>query len=69
MSFDQMKKVQKEHNAWICSQPHCVSTDVRKNEAGDVCLCIFYKPGTTIAVKKKIATELGDIQLKWIEKK
>jgi len=65
MHFDKIKKKKKNYSDFLKRQPFFESTKVEQNEAGKWALWICYRNGMSHATKKAIATELGDIQLKF----
>lgn len=65
MNLDQLKRIEKNYREWLKKQPFFENTKVELNEHGKWALWIYYRKGMPHATKKEIATELGDVQLKW----
>jgi hypothetical protein len=66
MNFDQLVKIEKNYQEWLRKQSHFESTKIEVNENGKWALRINYRKGMPHSVKKEIASELGDVQLKWV---
>jgi len=66
MNFDQLAKIEKNYQEWLRKQPFFESTKIEINENNKWALRINYRKGMPHSVKKEIATELGDVQLKWV---
>lgn len=66
MNYDQLAKIERNYKEWLNSMSHFDSTKIEINEQGKWALRINYKKGMPHSVKKEIATELGDVQLKWV---
>ena len=68
MTYEQLRKVEKEFSTYLSAKPFFISTKVKMvEELGEFALWVFYKKGMTSKTKREIATELGDIPLKWQE--
>ena len=67
MDFQELLKTEKEYSSWLRQQPFVDSTKVQKNEEGKWVLWVCYKTGMTITQKRKIATELGGVPMKFFE--
>jgi hypothetical protein len=65
MKFDELRKVEKEFAEYLKKFPQIDSTKIQTNENKEWALWIIYKKGLSIADKREIATELGDVPLKW----
>lgn len=65
MNYDQLKRIEKNYGEWLKKQPFFENTKIDLNEHGKWALWICYHKGMSHATKKEIATELGDVQLKW----
>jgi hypothetical protein len=65
MNFDKLKRLEKNYSEFLKRQPFFENSKVEINEHGKWALWICYRKGMTTATKKEIATELGDIQLKF----
>ena len=66
MNYDQLKRIERNYAIFLKKQPYFESTKVAENEYGKWALWIYYHKGMSHATKKVIATELGDVQLKWV---
>lgn len=66
MNYDQLKRIERNYTEFLKKQPFFESTKVDVNENGKWALWINYRSGMSHATKKEIATELGDVQLKWV---
>jgi len=66
MHYDQLKRIEKNYANWLRTRPFFDSTKVDRNEYNKWALFIYYHKGMSHATKKEIATELGDVQLKWV---
>lgn len=67
MNYDQYKRLEKQYADFLNRQPNFHSTKIQNNENGKLVLWINYTTGMPIYVKKRIATELGDIPLRFNE--
>ena len=65
MNFDKLKRIEKNYSTFLKRQPFFDSSKVEMNEEGKWAIWICYRKGMTIATKKEIASELGDVQLKF----
>lgn len=65
MNFDKLKRLEKNYSEFLKKQPFFESSKVEMNEHGKWALWICYHQGMSHATKKEIATELGDVQLKF----
>jgi len=65
MNYDKLKRLEKNYSDFLKRQPFFESSKVEQNEHGKWALWICYRNGMSHATKKEIATELGDIQLKF----
>jgi len=65
MNYDQLKRIEKNYAEYLKKKPFFESTKVEVNEHGKWALWINYRNGMSHATKKEIASELGDVQLKW----
>jgi hypothetical protein len=65
MYYDKLKRLEKNYSEFLRKQPFFESSKVEVNEHGKWALWICYRKGMSHATKKAIATELGDIQLKF----
>lgn len=65
MNYDQLKRLEKQYSNWLKGRPFFESSKVGTNENGKWVIHINYKDGMSNSTKKEIATELGDIPLKW----
>jgi hypothetical protein len=65
MTYDHLKKLEAQYINWLRRIPYFESTKIITNEKGKWVIGIYYKEGMSHATKKEIATELGDIPLKW----
>jgi hypothetical protein len=65
MSYDQLKRLEKQYSVWLQRMPFFESSKVATNENGKYVIQINYKEGMSNATKKEIATELGDLPLKF----
>lgn len=65
MHYDKLKRIERDYIDWLKKRPFFDSTKVDRNEEGKWALWICYHKGMSPATKKEIATELGDIQLKF----
>lgn len=65
MHYDKLKRLEKNYSDFLKRQPFFESSKVELNEQGKWAIWICYKNGMSTATKKAIATELGDIQLKF----
>jgi len=63
--FDKLKRLERNYSEFLKRQPFFESSKVEMNEHGKWAVWICYRKGMTNATKKEIATELGDIQLKF----
>ncbi len=66
MTYDHLKKLEKQYSEWLKKRPFFESTKLTTNEKGQWVIGIQYQKGMSNATKKEIASELGDIPLKWI---
>lgn len=66
MTFDQLRKIEKEYSNWLSKQG-VIETKIQKTTEGSFALWLYYKE-LSIKKKKEIATELGDIPLKFTQK-
>ena len=66
MKFEELRKTQKEFEDYLKKYPQITETKIQTNENKEWALWIFYK-GLSIAQKKEIAYELGDVPLKWVQ--
>ena len=66
MNYDQLRRIEKNYAEFLKKKPFFASTQVAENEHGKLALWINYRNGMSHVTKKEIATELGDIQLKWV---
>lgn len=64
MNYDKLKKIEKSYADWLKRIPFFESTQIATVEGKSV-LQVNYRKGMTTAVKKEIATELGDVPMKW----
>lgn len=62
---ERLRKLEKNYSDFLKRQPFFESSKVDVNENGKLALWICYRKGMSNATKKEIATELGDIQLKF----
>lgn len=67
MNFQDLLKAEKQYSKWLREQPFVESTKIQKNEEGEWVLWVCYKTGMNSAQKRKIATELGGIPMKFYE--
>jgi hypothetical protein len=65
MHYDKLKRLEKNYSDFLKKQPYFENTKVELNEDGKWALWICYRKGMSPTTKKEIATELGDIQLKF----
>lgn len=65
MLYDKLKRLEKNYSEFLKAQPYFDSSKVEMNESGKWALWICYRKGMSCTTKKEIATELGDIQLKF----
>ena len=65
MNYDTLRRMEKKYADWLSQVPFFAGTKVELNENKKYALWIMYRKGMTTAIKKEIATELGDIQLKF----
>jgi hypothetical protein len=66
-NYDQFKKLEVKYKDFLSKFRHVLSTKVEKNDNGQWAIWICYRKGITIQQKKEIATEMGDIPLKFTE--
>jgi len=64
MNYDKLKKIERSYADWLKRMPFFESSQVATVE-GKWVLQINYRKGMTNAVKREIATELGDVPMKW----
>lgn len=69
MNFDQLKKLEAKYKNFLSKFKFVTSTKVQTNEEKKWVIWICYKKGLSIQQKKEIATEMGDIPLKFYEEK
>jgi hypothetical protein len=69
MNLDQLKKLEAKYKSFLATFPYVISTKVEMNDQKKWAIWICYKSGLTIRQKKEIATEMGDIPLKFFEEK
>lgn len=67
MNYDKLIKLEKQYKSWLSKKPYFIGTKVEITSEKTWAIWINYKKGMTIATKKEIATELGDIPLKFNE--
>ena len=65
MTYEKLIKLERQYKDWLAKKPFFVSTKVDTTDNKNWTICINYKKGMTIATKKEIATEMGDIPLKF----
>lgn len=65
MTYDKLVKLERQYKDWLAKKPFFVSTKVDAPDNKNWAICINYKKGMTIATKKEIATEMGDIPLRF----
>lgn len=65
MHYEKLKKIERDYADWLRRRPFFESSKVEKNEYGKFALWICYHKGMSNATKKEIATELGDVPLKF----
>lgn len=69
MTYEKLIRLEKQYKDWLAKKPYFISTKVDKTDGKNLAIWINYRKGMTIATKKEIATELGDIPLKFNEVK
>ncbi len=67
MKFETLRKLELKYTDYLKSFPLFEKTQIKMNERKEYVLCVHYKKGLSISEKKEIATELGDIPMKWIQ--
>jgi hypothetical protein len=67
VTYEKLTKLERQYKDWLAKKPFFVNTKVEMSEGKNWAIWINYKKGMTIATKKEIATELGDIPLKFNE--
>ena len=65
MTYDKLKKLEKQYKDWLSKKPFFVDSKVDTTDGKNWAIWINYKKGMTITTKKEIASELGDIPLKF----
>lgn len=66
MTYDHLRRLETQYANFLKRMPYFESSKVITNEKGKWVIGIHYRQGMSSAVKKEIATELGDIPLKFI---
>lgn len=67
MIYEKLVKLEKQYKDWLSKKPYFVNTRVEMVDGKNWAIWINYRKGMTIATKKEIATELGDLPLKFNE--
>jgi hypothetical protein len=65
MNYDELKKIERSYADWFKRMPFFESSQVVSVE-GKWVLQINYRKGMANTTKREIATELGDVPMKWV---